>query len=111
VRHRRAVIMTSCLTQLRPAAAAGRSFPVGVPSYRAAYAPELNACEGVWASTKNGLGNLAACTADQLAAVVRIRLKRIQHRPALIDGFLPRPDSALNPSRRDLRPRPFNLCS
>ncbi len=37
---------------------------------------------------KNGLGNLAACTADQLAAIIRIRLKRIQYRPALINGFL-----------------------
>jgi putative transposase len=37
---------------------------------------------------KNGLGNLAASSVDQLAAVVRNRLKRIQYRPALIDGFL-----------------------
>jgi transposase len=64
------------------------------------YAPELNPVEGLWASTKSGLGNLAACSADQLAAVVRTRLKRIQYRPALINGFPPRPDSALNPNRR-----------
>jgi DDE superfamily endonuclease len=62
-----------------------------------AYAPELNACEGVWATTKNGLGNLAACTADQLAAVVRNRLKRIQYRPALIDGFLAQTGLSLEP--------------
>ena len=37
---------------------------------------------------KNGLGNLAARDVDQLAAVVKNRLKRIQYRPALIDGFL-----------------------
>jgi len=61
------------------------------------YAPELNACEGVWAATKNGLGNLAACTADQLAAVVRNRLKRIQYRPALIDGFLAQTGLSLEP--------------
>jgi len=30
---------------------------------------------------KNGLGNLAACTVDQLADTVRNRLRRIQHRP------------------------------
>lgn len=66
--------------------------------------------EGVWANTKNGLGNLAVCTADQLAAVVRNRLKRIQYRPALIDGFLARPDSASSPNRRKFRPWPFRLC-
>ncbi len=37
---------------------------------------------------KNGLGNLMASNAGQLAAIVRNRLKRIQYRPALIDGFL-----------------------
>jgi hypothetical protein len=37
---------------------------------------------------KNGLGNLAASTVDRLAAIVKNRLKRIQYRPALIDGFL-----------------------
>ena len=44
--------------------------------------------EGVWANLKNGLGNLAARDVDQLAAVVRNRLKRIQYRPAVISGFL-----------------------
>ena len=53
-----------------------------------AYAPDLNPAEGVWANMKNGLGNLAARNVDQLAAIVRNRLKRIQYRPALIDGFL-----------------------
>jgi hypothetical protein len=37
---------------------------------------------------ENGLGNLAACTMDELAATVRNRLKRIQYQPALINGFL-----------------------
>ena len=37
---------------------------------------------------KNGLGNLAACTLDQLAATVRNRLRRIQRQPGLITGFL-----------------------
>ena len=62
-----------------------------------AYAPELNAAEGLWASTKNGLGNLAACSIDQLAAVIRTRLKRIQYRPALINGFLAQTGLSLEP--------------
>jgi hypothetical protein len=62
-----------------------------------AYAPDLNPCEGVWASLKNGLGNLAACTIDQLAATVRNRLKRIQYQPALINGFLAQTGLTLEP--------------
>ena len=61
------------------------------------YAPDLNPCEGVWANMKNGLGNLAACTADQLTAIVRTRLKRIQYRPALINGFLAQTGLTLEP--------------
>jgi hypothetical protein len=76
----------------------------------AAYAPELNAAEGLWASTQNGLDNLAACSADQLAAVIRTRLKRIQYQPAST-GSSPRPDSASNPNRCKARPWPYNLCS
>jgi hypothetical protein len=37
---------------------------------------------------KNGLGNLAAHGLDGLVVVVKNRLKRIQYRPDLIDGFL-----------------------
>ena len=53
--------------------------------------------EGAWANMKNGPGNLAACTADQLAATVRNRLKRIQYRPALINGFLTQTGLNLDP--------------
>jgi len=62
-----------------------------------AYAPDLNAAEGVWANMKNGLGNLAASGIDELAAIVRNRLKRIQYRPALIDGFLAQTGLTLEP--------------
>jgi len=53
-----------------------------------AYAPELNPTESVWSHVKRGLGNLAACGIDQLAAIVRTRLKSIQYRPGLIDAFI-----------------------
>jgi hypothetical protein len=62
-----------------------------------AYAPDLNPAEGAWANMKNGLGNLAASTADQLAAIMKNRLKRIQYRPALIDGFLAQTGLTLEP--------------
>lgn len=53
-----------------------------------AYAPELNPTEGVWSHLKRGLANLAARSTDQLAALVRSRLKRMQYRPGLLDGFI-----------------------
>jgi hypothetical protein len=62
-----------------------------------AYAPELNPVEGVWANMKNGLGNLAARNVDQPAKIVRNRLKRIQYRPALINGSLAQTGLTLEP--------------
>ena len=53
-----------------------------------AYAPDMNPAEGAWANMKNGLGNLAVRDVDQLAAIMKNRLKRIQYRPALIEAFL-----------------------
>ena len=37
---------------------------------------------------KASLGNLAVRDVDQLAAIMKNRLKRIQYRPALIEAFL-----------------------
>jgi putative transposase len=62
-----------------------------------AYAPDLNAVEGAWANMKNGLGNLAAADVDELTAIIKNRLKRIQYRPALIDGFLAQTGLTLEP--------------
>jgi putative transposase len=46
---------------------------------------------------KGGLGNLAAADVDQLAAIIKNRLKSIQYRPALIDGFLAQTGLSLEP--------------
>ena len=63
-----------------------------------AYAPDLNPVEGAWANMKSSLGNLGSCsTPDQLAAIIKNRLKRIQYRPALIDGFLAQTGPSLEP--------------
>ena len=63
-----------------------------------AYAPELNAVEGAWATMKNSLGNLGSCsTPPQLAAIMKNRLKSIQYRPALIDGFLAQTGLSIEP--------------
>jgi putative transposase len=53
-----------------------------------AYAPELNPVEHVWSHIKRGLGNLLVWGLDELVAVVKNRLKRIQYRPGLLDAFL-----------------------
>jgi hypothetical protein len=46
---------------------------------------------------KNSLANLAARYVGQLTATVRNRLKSIQYRPALIDGFLAQTGLTLQP--------------
>jgi transposase len=51
------------------------------------YAPELNPTEHVWSHVKRSLGNLIVHGIDQLTAIVKNRLKRIQYRPDLIDAF------------------------
>jgi hypothetical protein len=53
--------------------------------------------EGAWANVKNGLGNLAASDVGQLTAIVKNRLKSIQYRPALIEGFLAQTGLAFEP--------------
>ncbi|MFI1178164.1 transposase [Streptomyces sp. NPDC020799] len=62
-----------------------------------AYAPDLNPAEGVWAHLKKSLGNLAAGTTDQLAAHTRTRLKRMQYRPHLLNGFITETGLTLTP--------------
>ena len=52
------------------------------------YARELNPVEGVWSVLKRSLANLAKRNLSQLTALVKTRLKRMQYRPGLLDGFL-----------------------
>ncbi|MER5464636.1 hypothetical protein ABT010_28920 [Streptomyces sp. NPDC002668] len=37
-------------------------------------------------------GSLAPCSIDDLAGIVRTRLKGMQYRPDLLDGFIAPPD-------------------
>lgn len=52
------------------------------------YAPELNPVEGMWAHIKRSLANLAARTLSKLETLLRTRLKALQYRHAILDGFL-----------------------
>jgi DDE superfamily endonuclease len=62
-----------------------------------AYAPELNPAEGVWSSLKRGMANLAPRDTDQLAAMVKTKIKRMQYHPTLLDGFIAQTGLILQP--------------
>ncbi|MDT5040564.1 MAG: hypothetical protein QOE51_1549 [Actinoplanes sp.] len=53
-----------------------------------AYAPDLNPVEAVWSHLKRSIGNLAVTGVDHLQAIIKHRLKAIQYRTELLDGFL-----------------------
>src|SRR6266516_4639207 len=53
-----------------------------------AYAPELNPVEPLWSHLKRSLANLAKRNLAQLTALIKTRLKRMQYRPGLLNGFL-----------------------
>lgn len=63
-----------------------------------AYAPDLNPVESVWSHLKRSLGNLAVQGIDDLAAIVKNRLKRIQYRPELTDAFFAQTGLTLDPA-------------
>jgi transposase len=52
------------------------------------YASELNPVEPVWSNLKRSLANLVKHDIDQLTALVKTRLRRMQYRRGLLDGFL-----------------------
>ena len=52
------------------------------------YASELNPVEPVWSNLKRSLANLTKHDIGQLTALVKTRLRRMQYRPGLLDGFL-----------------------
>ncbi|WP_369166477.1 transposase [Streptomyces sp. R28] len=66
------------------------------------YAPRFNPVEGVWSHLERSLANPTKHSLDQLAALVKTRLKRMQCRPRLIDGLIAKTGLDLhrrNPSR------------
>jgi hypothetical protein len=60
----------------------------------------------VWSHLKKSLANLAKRNISELTALVRSRLKRMQYRPRLLDGFIASTGLDLtpfcNPTIRDL---------
>ena len=54
-------------------------------------APELNPVEPVWSNLKRSLANLTKHDISELTVLVKTRLRRMQYRPGLLDGFLAKP--------------------
>ena len=52
------------------------------------YAPELNPTENIWSSLKRSMANLAPGGIADLTRIVKNRLKGMQYKPTLIDGYL-----------------------
>ncbi|MFF1844032.1 transposase [Streptomyces sp. NPDC058232] len=61
------------------------------------YAHEFNPVEGVWSHLKRSLANLTKHNLDQLTALVKTRLKRMQYRPGLIEGLIAKTGLDLQP--------------
>ena len=63
------------------------------------YASELNPVEPVWSNLKRSLANLTKHSISQLTALVKTRLRRMQYRPGLLEGFLAKTGLDLAPLR------------
>ncbi|MFJ9634699.1 transposase [Streptomyces sp. NPDC101175] len=64
---------------------------------RPPYTTEFNPVEGVWSQLKRSLANLTKHSLDQLTALVKTRLQRMQYRPGLIDGLIAKTGLDLQP--------------
>ena len=53
--------------------------------------------EGIWSHLKRSLANLVKRDIDQLTALVKTRLRRMQCQPGLLEGFLAKPRLDLTP--------------
>ena len=53
--------------------------------------------EPVWSNLKRSLANLTKHDIDQLTALIKTRLRRMQYRPGLLDGFLAKTHLDLTP--------------
>jgi hypothetical protein len=47
--------------------------------------------EPVWSNLKRSMANLVKHDIDQLTALVKARLRQMQYRPGLLEGFLAKP--------------------
>ncbi|MFF5250016.1 transposase [Streptosporangium sp. NPDC000095] len=52
------------------------------------YAPDLNPAEGLWSNLRAKVLNFAVHGIDQLTTLIKNRLKPLQYRPDLLNGFI-----------------------
>ena len=52
------------------------------------YASEFNPVESVWSVLKRSLANLVKRNISELTVLAKTRLRRMQYRPGLLEGFL-----------------------
>ncbi|GGT06000.1 endonuclease [Planobispora rosea] len=52
------------------------------------YAPDLNPAEGIWSALRTRLVNFTVDDIDQLADLIRSRLKPMQYQSDLLNGFI-----------------------
>ena len=52
------------------------------------YARELNPAEQAWSRLRRSLASLAKRNLPELTALAKTRLRRMQYRPGLLEGFL-----------------------
>ena len=53
--------------------------------------------EPVWSNLKRSLANLVKHDINQLTALIKTRLRQMQYRPGLLEGFLAKPGLDLAP--------------
>ncbi|MEV6869061.1 transposase, partial [Streptosporangium subroseum] len=53
-----------------------------------AYAPDLNPAEGIWSNLRTKVFNFAVGGIDELTGLIKNRLKPMQYRPDLLNGFI-----------------------
>ena len=53
--------------------------------------------EGIWSLLKRSMANLIKHDISQLTALVKTRLRRMQYRPGLLEGFLAKTRLDLTP--------------
>ena len=62
------------------------------------YASEFNPVESVWSVLKRSLANLVKHNISELTTLAKTRLRRMQYRPGLLEGFLTGTRLDLTPS-------------
>ena len=76
---------------------AGRGYVMPDCLPAAARRTRVQPVEAVWPHLKRSLANHTKQNIHQLAALIKTRLKRMQYRPGLLDGYLAKADRDLQP--------------